>query len=187
MSFQTTVGPVSEPVSLSEVKDYVRATNDLDDEFLSDLITAGRQAVENNINRRLLTQTVKYTLDFFPPHGVSLPGGDVQSISSFTYQDANNSTQTVSSALYDEQLNKVPAVLLLKPTQSWPDTYDGGNGVSITYVVGWTDTASIPASILIALKAWILNQYDNREAYAPSNAAAALNAYERLLFPYRVV
>lgn len=184
MSIEITTPPALEPVSLQEVKDYCRVTNDDDDDFLSGLIIAGRQAVEANLNRKLYTQTIKYTFDFFPPLGFSLPGGTVQSITSFYYQDRDDVQQAVSSSLYNTRLNEVPAVVLLKPLKSWPDTYDGGNAVEINYVAGWANIEDIPAGILIALKSWILTQFDYREAGAAP--PSGLSAYERLLAPYRV-
>jgi uncharacterized phiE125 gp8 family phage protein len=186
MSIEVVTGPAIEPVSLSEVRDYCRVPDDDDNDFLDLLITAAREAVEINLNRKLLTQTLRYTLDIFPAYGIQLPGGAVQSITTFTYLDRNNVSQTVSSSLYNSQLNKEPAVLLLKPNETWPDEYEGGNAVVITYVAGWSSVDAVPKGIRIAIKEWVLHHYRNREAYSMSDAAQQLNAYERILFPYRV-
>ena len=58
-SLITTVAPTSEPVSLTDVKSWLRISWTDDDFLLSMLITDARQWVESRVGRALITQTLQ--------------------------------------------------------------------------------------------------------------------------------
>ena len=185
MSIEIVTDSTSEPITLVEAKDYCRITDSDSDSLIDSLITLARQRVELATNRKLLTSTLKLTLDKFPYWIIPLPGGTVQSISSFTYLDKNKDSQTLSATIYDEQLNKEPAILLRKAGYSWPSLYENGNAVVITYNVGWATKEEIPKGLILAIKSLVLFYYNNRELNE-RNTLSLPSEFDRLVFSHRV-
>lgn len=62
MSLISLHGPDKEPVSLSEVKAYLRIDGDEDDLLLENMIKAARQMIEVYTTRSLMIQSWRYTL-----------------------------------------------------------------------------------------------------------------------------
>lgn len=62
-SLQTITPPTVEPVSLAEMKLYLRVDNAAEDAEITEMITDAREWVEERTNRRLVEQTVKWVLD----------------------------------------------------------------------------------------------------------------------------
>ena len=62
---QVTTAPTQEPLTLQEVKDYLRLDDALDERVLQDLIEAARLHCEDYTGRVLMTQTLTLTVDGF--------------------------------------------------------------------------------------------------------------------------
>lgn len=58
--------PIQEPLTLEEVKTYLRISSDQEEEYLSSLITSARAYVENATGRALLKQ--KWVMQIKPPY-----------------------------------------------------------------------------------------------------------------------
>ncbi len=185
MSLEVVTAPTSEPVTLTEAKDFCRVTHSDDDDFIDAIIKASRERVEAIIQRKILTTVLKYTLDKFPFSGFVLPGGVVQEVNTFTYLDRDGASQTVSASIYDLQINKTPAIIVRKAGYSWPSVYENGNAVIVNYDAGWASVNSVPQDILIAIKSLILFYYRNRELYT-TEAIKMPSFVDTLLFPYKV-
>lgn len=71
MRYSLTVktGPASEPVTLAEAKDQLYITDTTHDAYITSLIQAAREQVENFTSRALLPQTFTMYLDRFPGYG----------------------------------------------------------------------------------------------------------------------
>ena len=75
----------SEPLNLSQVKQFLRVDSDADDVLLSSMITQVRDLVEENLQRSIISQSIKLTtLDSYE---VKLPYGPVGTV--HTVQDAD--------------------------------------------------------------------------------------------------
>lgn len=66
MRYKVTTKPLLEPVSLDELKDHLRITSTQEDSYLTNLITSGRQMIEDYTRRKLIEQTVTLYLDGWP-------------------------------------------------------------------------------------------------------------------------
>lgn len=186
MSLEVITEPTLEPITLVEAKDFCRASHlDHEDEIIDSLIKVAREEVEHATGRKLLTTTLKYTLDKFPYWALSLPGGNIQEINSFTYLDKDGASQTVSASLYDAQLNKSPAILLRKSGYSWPTVYENGNAVIVNYDAGWATPQEIPSNLILAVKALVLFYYNNRDLVL-SEIPKMPTYIDSLLFKYRI-
>ena len=171
--------PAIEPVTLSEVKDYLRIDDGDSDVVISDLIVAARMYAETYTRRPFITQTWRLTLDTFPysEYGMSqgqfysqkYPGGaillplpPVQSLTSITYLDTLNATTTFSSANYQTDFRSEPCRVATIQGVSWPATYTAMNAVTLIFVCGYGSTPeSVPQGIRAAIRMLVSAWYDS--------------------------
>lgn len=90
------------PVSLDEVKDYLRIDGTEEDAMLSRLIDVATSRVEERTLRSMITRTVTVDIDRreIAGHNLQLYYGPVQSITSVTAYDEDGDTTTVNSDDY---------------------------------------------------------------------------------------
>lgn len=189
-SMQVSVAPTFEPVTVTDLKDQARIDLSDDDYLAEGLIQAARETVESMTRRAIITQTRILRIDDFPPEDhqvIELPGGKIQSVSSITYNDTDNATQTLSASIYDTDFGTQAGTgrVSLAADQDWPDTGEDGLNVTITYVAGWTTAALVPASIRRAILLFAAQMYRDREAFDQA-AMVANPAFTALLAPWRV-
>ena len=81
MSLSLISAPVIEPLSVADVKTWIKVDGDDDDPVIQSLITSSRLAVEAATNRLLITQKWRLTLDSWAKSRfLHLPLTPVQSI-----------------------------------------------------------------------------------------------------------
>ncbi len=75
ISYQVTVAPSVEPLTLSYVKSWLRIDFTDDDALITDLISDTRRGAENLLRRSLATQTIQevYEFDFVPSGALGGP------------------------------------------------------------------------------------------------------------------
>lgn len=173
MALQLITGPSVEPVTVDELKLHARISGDSEDTLLAIYIKAARGLCEGKLNRALIDQTWRLTLDQFGSvdhRGAVLPDIQLQmptvrSITSVQYIDPNGDVQTLASSAYALDAATTPGWLFPADGTEWPDTDDVINAVTITFVAGFgADATAVPD----AIKAWILltaaTLYGNRES-----------------------
>lgn len=160
MSLRVVTAPTAQAVLLSDVEDHVRADLSAESNLVEIYIKAVTSKAESYLKRSICTQTLELAIDEFPASKMKLPAGQVQSITSITYLDADGNEQTVDPEIYRITSSDY---LLLAYDKSWPSYRSEQESITITYVAGYGATADIPAEI----KAWILlnvaTLYENRE------------------------
>ncbi len=111
-----------------------------------------------------MTAIWKLYLDAFPAQ-IRLPRPPVASITSIEYLDTDGNLQTLATTVYQSDLISEPPRIMLAEGQNWPSTQSGTyNVVTVTYVAGYTDAASVPAAFKTAIKMWAGDLYEHREA-----------------------
>jgi hypothetical protein len=174
-------------LDLATVKNHLRidptVTND-DAELTQHLIPAATEAVERLTDRRLLTQTVKLTLDAFPsaypfwnaiiPSAdmfgalvdgeIRLPVAPVQSVASITYTDLGGVVQTLDPANYQVDVVSLPARIWPKYASYWPATRFQPAAIAITFLAGWTSAALVPAALRYAALMLARSYFDGETA-----------------------
>jgi uncharacterized phiE125 gp8 family phage protein len=145
------VTPATElPVALTALKDHISYDADDRDAELAALLHRAVRHVEELAGVRLMATTVREYRDQFGTARwgcpIELAVGPVQSVSSITYVDEAGATQTLDAADYQVDAVSVPARVAPAWGQSWPLARRQFNSVAITYVVGVTDRADVPAS-----------------------------------------
>lgn len=174
--------PEKEPISIQEAKTHLRVSSNSDDNYISTLIKAARIYAEKYTNRTLITQTWDWYLDYFCSDLLILPKSPVQSITSITYSDGNNETQTLSSSLYQLDIYSREARLVPVYGTVWPSVYSKMNAVKIRMVVGYGDPKDVPDTIKQGILVCIADMYDNRETLIKGVSAVSGKATADALF-----
>lgn len=163
-----TSAPSLEPVTLEEAKLFCRIDSPDFDGVLSREITAARQHFERITGRAVVTQTWRLTMDRFPGGCQSpvtdgdqfvLPGGRVASVTSITYVDTDESTQTMSASDYRVDTDQIPCRIEPAFGEVWPSALEITGSVKVTYVVGVAVTA-VPAEYKQAILHAVAYSYD---------------------------
>lgn len=189
MLLRVTSAPATEPVTYTEAKAHLRLEHDLDQTYVTTLITAAREHVEEICSRGLISQTWEATLDAFPCGAeIELPKGPLISITSVIYVDENGTNQTLATTEYAADTLSVPGKVRLKYGKSWPGTRDQWDAVKVTYVVGWATASAVPAAIKQAMLLLISQMYEHRTPEIVGTIVSPVKfAVDALLIPYRLV
>jgi hypothetical protein len=173
MGLVTLVEPGIEPVSLGQMKTYLRVDPGFmtDDIMIGGLITAARRWAEEYCQRRFVYQTLRLLMDFFPGYidlklagekvsspfvsgsnavlvgiryAIQLPCPKVRAVVNFQYQDQNgNPTQLINNETFFEDLASQPARLTPPFGQMWPVARVITNAVTVDYVTGYGGPATV--------------------------------------------
>jgi hypothetical protein len=142
-------GPITEPVTLDEAKNFLRVTVSNDDLLIAALITAARETVEAFTGRSVANKTYRQSLDAFPyfvdsmvsqlaypPAYYSLPpystamwnysqmiklyAPPLIAVTSLQYIDTNGVKQTLDPSKYIVDLDSEPARIFPAAGSYWP-------------------------------------------------------------------
>ena len=139
----------TEPVSLAEAKRYCRIDGADEDIDISRRISAAREYCELTQGRTYVSTVWDFVLDDFPNCNViELPRTPIASVTSITYRDSDEVTQTVSTDVYRVLLGDAfsPGRIVLKDGQVWPTADDEGEAVTVTFTSG-TVIGSVPETV----------------------------------------
>ena len=159
------VEPDLEPVSLSEMKDWLRISNASEDAMIGALIQSARFEVENITRRSLINRTVVQThLDFPGGDKLVLRASPVSSVTSIGYTDQAGDSQTFAASNYRVVTNQIRPFIRLVTGASWPTVETDNDGaVSITMIAGYGAVrTAVPDNARIALKMIVAYAYENR-------------------------
>jgi len=170
-----TVAPVSEPLTLSEAKLYLRVDHADEDVQINDLIVAARMTAEHWLKRSLLTQTWKLAYDDYVTDEVYLPMGPVSSVDNVTLVDRDGDSELLDGDLY--YLNAAKDALIFDDCLSSFRT-------EISYITGYGDASTVPKPIKQAMLSHIASMYDGR---GERNGSALPEQSICLYMPYREV
>lgn len=165
---QQTTAPTAEPITVEEVRAHSVIDDTEEDAVLIETyIAAARWMAELICDRQIMPATWKLYLDAFPGE-IRLPKPRAQSVTSITYADASNVTQTLSTSVYGLDSIGEPGRVYLKYGQSWPATYDVPNAVCVTYVAGYGSSnalalAALPKQLKLGMLHLVAHWFENRE------------------------
>jgi len=180
------VEPTAEPVTVDDLKTYMRLDSSTYDDMLEGYIKACRQAVEKHTGLSLMPQTRQLFLDDFPDDdgNIELPYGPVRSVSSVTYLDADGDEQTLATSVYRTDLNNVYPRIGLDYEQEWPETRGVINSVTVTYTCGYAH-GRVPQPIKQCIKALASDLFEHPESNVELTLAEN-RTYKFLLNAYTV-
>lgn len=203
--YTRTAAPATTPISLDDAKAQLREEDtDYDSEitFMIDAATEYLDGPFGALGRCVVTQTWSIGCDFpkrsGPAGAIPIKIGNLQSVSSITYRDANGETQTLASSAYAVITGEGGCVYPVGGL-TWPETSSNFiDPVTITVVVGYADAggspaadglrANIPGGLQQAIKLHVSHMFEHRDIVAIGTIATDLpKSYDSLIAPYRLV
>lgn len=181
--------PTIDPVSIAEARAHLRVDESADDGLIAGYILAARAYIEAVTGLALISQTFDMTLHDFQSK-IELPRAPVSSVTSIQYYDDANVLQTLSSAIYEIDTARVPAVIHLADGYDWPTVDDRVAAVVVRFVAGYGATpGSIPEPIRLAILLIVGHFYANREQVVVGAGLIASQlpmGVDALVAPYKV-
>lgn len=178
--------PDDEPLTLEEVKDYLRVDTNSEDTLITSFIIAARRQVEARTYRPLITQTWLLSLDFSDISDiVEINKFPLQSVDSIKYFDIDGNIQTIDSSKYIVDINSNPCRVQFTDL---PSTIKNQiNAMQIEFTCGYGDLASyVPEDIKLAMKFIIGHYYENRQDVVTGTQVNEIpQSSQFLLEPYR--
>lgn len=190
MSLSLVTAPTTEPLTLAEAKAHLRVLFPDDDDYITTLITAARSMAENVCSRSFITTAWRLTLDTFPcDDTIIVPQPPLQSVTSITYYDSENNSQTLAASAYNVDIYREPGRIVRSFGSYWPATYPRPNAVTVLFSAGYGAAASnVPTPIIQAIKIMVSQWYENREPVVTGTIATEIPmSADYLLAPYRAL
>lgn len=197
MALNLISGPAVEPVSLAELKEFMRidAGDSSQDNTIATLAVQARAYCEKFSCRRFVQQTWELSLDFFPGYidlklagqkvsspfvsgsnavltgiryALVLPFPPAKSIVSFTYQNANGQVTSMTEGTdYVADLLSQPPRLAPPFGSMWPVARVTLNAISIQWTLGY----ALPIALSVAANAKAITGY----AFAATDAGCPIS------------
>ncbi len=175
--------PAVEPVGLNEAKAYLGVLDSAEDNLISNLITAARQAVEQYCGRVLISQSWRLTLDTWPQEAIvngglrddgallaanhrlgggvvaiQLPKPPLQAVLAIRVYSAAGPAATIPASNYVVDGAATPGRVVMTSGASLPVIGQTARGLEIDFTAGYGATANdVPAvlrqAVLQAVKA----------------------------------
>lgn len=139
-TLKVTTAPASEPVTLANLKLFIRQYDTTHDTLLTSLLTTVRMMAEEYQNRAYITQTLTLTFDYLPYNWFELPRPPFVSITSITFTPETGAATTMSSTTdFLVDTTGMVATMRIKDTVSYPtDDPRDYACLSIVYTAGGT-------------------------------------------------
>lgn len=188
--------PATQPVTVAELKSFLRIDGTSEDTILEEFIKAATRASENYTGRAFITQTRSLTLDWLPPtpqarlrtttgnyfylpqlfNGegfLDLPYNPILSITSLVTYGLDNAATTFSSSYYT--LDTAGSRLLFNTNSpGLPSNLRERSAVVVTYVAGYGAASAVPHDIKMAIMAFASDMYECRGLCSMSTECTGL-------------
>lgn len=177
-------GPSVEPVSLAEMKYWLKIDGADDDNVLNALIASARLAVEAATQRVLISQNWRLVLDQWQQGGLlRLPYGPLQSVTEArVYNAAGIATTVATSNLLVDNSSRLPRIIVASAVPA-PGRLIAGIEIDCTLGYGASGTA-VPETLRLAVRLLVSFWYENRGDVPVSGAANWPDTVLALLSPY---
>jgi uncharacterized phiE125 gp8 family phage protein len=152
--------PAALALDLDLAKDQLGITGSALDAMATAWVEGVTSFAEHYMQRAIITQTYRVTLDKFPD-AIKLYKPPVVSVTNVKYYDADGVLRTLDPADYVVDSVSEPGYIVPAPNVTWPDTECGRiNAVTADFVCGYGDTAAnVPAGIKLYLLAKLEEQF----------------------------
>lgn len=178
--WKVTTEPLTEPLTVEEVKEFARIDGTEEDTLISGFIQAARINCEAYLGRSLINQTITMKMDFWPGEVIELPRPPLVSITAVEILDEFDNATTYASSNYYIITESIPGQLVLKRDVSWPFNSNRDHmGYQIRFVSGYGSSISdVPKPIREGLKLWTADIYENRVVRSKPPPEAELDLFK---------
>ena len=179
-------GPAGEPLTVADMKDFLRVTHDAEDSLIALLVTTARQMVESLTGRLLLTQDWRLTLDAWPPSGLILPPlAPVASLIAARLRHGDGSESAIAPSTFTLRGDRAPPVIgFARGAVPGPDRPLGGIELDLRLGYG-AGGAQVPADLVQAVRLLAAHLYEHRDMAGSTTLPP--DPVRALLAPYRRV
>lgn len=182
MRLSLITAPTLEPLTIQEVRDFLRVTSTDEDALLGRLILAARDALEDLTGRQLLTATWDLFLDRFPEFDwepLVVPRPPLLTVTSVTYLDTSGVSQTWPAAEYTVQPFVGPhppnGTIAPKAGEQYPSTRRVPHAVTVRFTAGYGPNPSdVPGDVKNALLVLVAQAFEHREAVVVGQMVAEM-------------
>ncbi len=177
MSITVVTPPASEPLTLAEGKLFLRVDHGAEDDLITSLITAAREAVEAYARRALITRRVIETKDawYFDLNGAVR----LRLAPATTVHAIRVSGGVVPAEIYALDAAHDPPRLGFSQSPPSPAAIAG---IEIEYDAGYGDAGDVPEALRQAVRLTLAAAYDDR-----GGAIALPEAARTLIGPFRTL
>ncbi len=176
-------GPAVEPVTLPEMKAYLRLDDEMQDDLVAGLIRAARLMVESVSRRLLIEQGWHIVMDRWPAGGkVLLPLSPVLAVDSVKVFDAAGAATEVAPDSVELDAASDPPRLVVSGA---PEPGKARHGIRIALRVGFgASPDTVPESLKLAIKILVAHWFENRgdvvgSQVLPPDAMALVAPFQR--------
>lgn len=175
---------INEPIDLQLVKEQLRIDYDDEDSILSSYIRLARDEAEKITRRSIAVKTYELKLEKFPINDgvITLPYPPIKSITSITYKDYAGVVYTLSTDVYELDVDN--GTVNLKYNQTYPTSVPlyPTNPITITYIAGYDE---VPMMLKIGMAMLVGHFYENRESSADKAPQMLQLGHESLFTKYK--
>ena len=177
--------PATDPLTLDEVKNFLRVDANSDDALITSLITAARLFCEGNTGRSLITRSYSLFLDSWPElRVIELPYPPLLSVTQVNVYAVDNSFVTLDPVNYYVDTAGGRIVLADSAVRPLPGRI--ANGIEIQFTAGYGVTENdVPALLRQGMLQLIAHLYEHR-GDSPDQALRASGAVA-IFQPYRLM
>lgn len=173
----TVSAPASEPLSRSEAKKQLEIADAVTthDDQIDSIITSAREQWERDTNRITVQTTVveKLNQEAFFGQCFTLAHRPIISITSITYYDSANLSQTLATSIYD--LDAPNRRVSLQYDQIWPSVTDRWDAITVTYLAG---KSTVPETDKSAMKLLVFLEFGDAD---PQTLDRYQRAYDQMV------
>ncbi len=154
-------GPAVEPITLTEMKTYLRVDDDHEDELIAGLIKAARLVVEAASRRVLVEQRWRVVLDRWPEGGaVMLPLSPLIAVDGIKVFAADGAATDVAPDAVEADAMSDPPRIVVSPA---PEPGRPRGGIAIELRAGFGGAAEeTPATLRLAIRILVARWFENR-------------------------
>ena len=159
-------GPALEPVSLDDVKAWLRLDSNEEDQLLSALIVSARLTLEAYTRRFFVTQSWRMRLDAWPAQTLrrktlAIPFAPLRNVSAVRVYDSADVAQTLSNTSYRAAAARDAGRIVFLAAPAEPGR--AHDAIEIDIVAGYGDAAAdTPEPLRRAILALVAHWHENR-------------------------
>ena len=181
------IPPAQEPVTLADMKAWLRMDGIDEDGLINALIYSARLSIETITAKALITQTWRVVLDQWPMVPiVDVPLAPLQRLAAARVYNTDGSTTalTVSDFYVETSAKQQPRLALLKRQ---PPPMVPISGIELDIVTGYGDDGtSVPEPLKLAVKMLVAFWFENRGDEPTGVPLKWPDEISRLLAPYQM-
>jgi hypothetical protein len=195
--FEVVTGPLEEPVDITNIKKYLRLSGGAEDDIITMMMSASRAALEDQLGRVFLTETLRATCTMEQPltskmkgvvdketlPGVKIPRVPVQAVSKVELEILPNIWGELNTTDYAVTIAEPTVITLYSSAYSpvsypWWLEYQVYPRLRTTYTAGYETVDDIPDWMKLMYYQLVAYRYIQREDFAlPETLAQDVQNY----------